>query len=181
VLNSPEVNGKPDLRFAVTLGAMFLLSSLSAVHAQNPVVGVWELQSIVDESPTGQAPQWMGEHPTGLIVYTPNGRISAQFMRDPRPTFSSPAWSADGEQLLPSSQDSEVRSVLAGYYAYFGTYDVDMTAQTIVHHVRGSLRPNEVGIDYTRRYEVSGDILILTVGSPAQGRTRRLTWRRIPE
>ena len=152
-------------RFLIVVAALSILPR--ATFAQTSIVGVWELESIVDTTDYGQPPQWMGAHPTGLIVYAENGQMSVQIMRDPRPTIS-PAypWTPDGQKLLATVADADVRDAFVGYYGYFGTYEVDQVTQTVVHHLRGSLRPNEVGQSYTRRFELSGDTLALIVTYP---------------
>lgn len=50
----------------------------------------------------------------------------------------------------------------------------------MTHHVQASLRPNEVGIEYVRKFELKGDQLILRVALNVgdEARTRVLTWRR---
>ena len=70
----------------------------------------------------------------------------------------------------------------SGYYAYFGTWDVDERAHTVTHHVRASLRSAEVESDYVRPYELSGEQLLLRypVSAPdGERRTRVLIWRRV--
>jgi hypothetical protein len=67
------------------------------------------------------------------------------------------------------------------YYAYFGTWEIDERARTVTHHIRASLRAVEVGADYVRPYEVSGEQLLLrSQAKTASGeeQTRVITWRR---
>jgi hypothetical protein len=108
--------------------------------------------------------------------------MAVQVMRDPRPTFTAGSiWSSDGRELLPGASANEIREAYAGYYAYFGTFDVDERAHAVTHHVRASLRSQEVGLDFVRPYEFSGDQLILRYSVLATGgetRTRVIVWRR---
>ena len=75
------------MRLGTIVACALVVGYSSVAAAQSPVVGVWELQSIVDTASTGKVPQWMGVHPTGLIVYTATGHVTVQIMRDPRPRF----------------------------------------------------------------------------------------------
>jgi Lipocalin-like domain len=125
--------------------------------------------------------EWMGKKPSGMLVYSPDGRMTIQIMRDPRPVVTGPMWSSDGHNLLPSASANEIRDAYSGYYAYFGTWDLDEHAHTVTHHVRASLRSVEVGSDYVRPYELSAGQLRLRypVSAPdGERRTRVLVWRR---
>lgn len=69
----------------------------------------------------------------------------------------------------------------AGYYAYFGAYEIDEKAQTIVHHVQGSLWADELGVSYTQDFALSGDrLLLLTAPHRVDGEVRRnrIVWER---
>ena len=77
------------------------------------------------------------------------------------PHCAGPMWSSDGHNLLPSASANEIRDAYSGYYAYFGTWDIDERAHTVTHHVRASLRSAEVDSDYVRPYELSGEQLLL--------------------
>lgn len=80
--------------------------------------------------------------------------MSVQIMRDP----VAPPPSADPQD---------------GYVAYFGRYEVREREGAVVHRVQGSVRPSEIGAEYTRSVRVSGDRLILGLTA-----TRILTWQR---
>jgi hypothetical protein len=144
------------------------------------LVGVWELVSLQDNRPSGDVLDWMGKKPSGILIYSPDGLMALQIMRDP-PAVAGSMWSSDGRVLLPSASANDIRDALGGYYSYFGTWDVDERAHTVTHHVRASLRSGEVGAHYVRPYELAGEQLVLRypvkrVGS--EGWTRVLVWRR---
>lgn len=145
------------------------------------IMGVWELVSLQDRRPNGDALDWMGKKPSGTLIYSPDGRLSLQIMRDPRPPVAASMWSSDGRVLLPGASPNDIRDAYSGYYAYFGTWEVDERAHTVTHHIRASLRSGEVGANYVRPYEFSGEQLLLRypVGA-ADGETwtRVLIWRR---
>ena len=145
------------------------------------LTGMWELVSLQDHRPNGDVLDWMGKKPTGTLIYSPDGRMSVQIMRDPRPAVAGSLWSRDGRDLLPSASASEIRDAYSGYYAYFGTWEIDERARTVTHHIRGSLRSAEVGADYIRPYEFSGEQLLLRSAvdtASGEKQTRVITWRR---
>jgi hypothetical protein len=59
----------------------------------------------------------MGKKPTGSLVYSPDGRMALQIMRDPPATAGS-MWSAEGRVLLASAPTNDIRDALGGYYAH---------------------------------------------------------------
>jgi hypothetical protein len=80
------------------------------------VVGTWKIISWESLRPNGQIVNiWMGLHPSGLIIYQPNGYMAVQIMADPRPTF------AQNPATTPPPYD-EFRTAFFAYYAYWGTY-----------------------------------------------------------
>jgi lipocalin-like protein len=138
------------------------------------LLGVWQLVSAKDYRPSGAALDWMGNKPSGTIIYTAGGRMAVQFMRDPRATFTGTSmWTSDGRDLLASVTPSEIRDAYTGYYAYFGTYSVDESARTVTHHIQASVRPEEVGRNYVRPFEFTGDQLVFRYPVSAADGERR--------
>ena len=77
---------------------------------------------------------------------------------------------------------SLAKTAFTGFNAYFGTYEVDLAAGLVIHHVQGSLIPNWEGLPQRRRFTLTGDKLILEppeIQAAGQKRTRRLTWQRV--
>jgi len=159
-----------------------LLRGRQSTSKNDKLFGVWDLVSLEDQRPNGQVVYWLGTHPQGTITYTPSGRMAVQFMRDLRPTFAQGnVWTPGGLDLLPTAPVIEIRDALVGYYAYFGTYEVDERTRTVTHHVTASLRSHEVGLNYVRPYELKDDQLVLRYAVPAVGgetRTRIIVWHR---
>jgi Lipocalin-like domain len=124
------------------------------------LAGAYDLASLDAIRPNGEiVTGWLGPKPTGLIVYHSMGTMSVQIMRGPR-------------------DDSQKDS----YYAYFGTYELDVRAGTIIHRVRGSLHSDEVGLEYRQSFTLFEDVLVLTTAKhPVDGEERmnRLVWNRI--
>ena len=141
---------------------------MSAAFAQQKtlkeeVVGTWKAVSWESLRHNGEVLNiWMGLHPTGLLIYQPNGYMSVQFMAEPRPTF------AQNPATSPPPYD-EFRNAFFGYYAYWGTYTINDAGNGVVHNVQGSERPGEVGLKYPRLVSIDGTKLIVTTPSYKAG------------
>ena len=143
------------------------------------VAGTWRLLGVETQWPDGKTDTgWMGDRPTGLLIYDLSGWMSVQMMRDPRPTWA-PGHGPFGLEFLLEECVDGVR----GYYAYFGTYKVVAAENAIEHQVVGSAWPIEVGVTYTRFVMIDGDLLSLkTPPTPlSDGRViiNRLLWHRM--
>lgn len=175
-------------REALSTAAGMLAGASSPAFGQtvaegtHPLHGVWTLLSLEDHQPDGQVVYWLGQGVSGTIVYTPNGRMFVQFLGDPHPRFSAGnVFSPDARALLPTAKGDEIRQAYAGYYAYFGTYDIDEAKHIVTHHVQSSLRPQEIGLNYERPYQLTEDRLVLrypVLTDKGPSNTRIITWRR---
>jgi Lipocalin-like domain len=104
-----------------------------------------------------------GANPKGMIYYGPHGEMAVQIAPDVKRIRAGVAMTAD-----------EALTAVNDYIAYFGTYTVDEAAGTVTHHRHDSLQPGDNG-DLVRRYELSGDLLVLR----APNSTLEVTWERI--
>ncbi|MCI0666351.1 MAG: lipocalin-like domain-containing protein [Acidobacteria bacterium] len=139
------------------------------------LVGSWKL--VVFEGTVGgrQIPR---QERVGLLMYDAAGRMSVQIMPRDRPKFAS--------DTRLQGTDDEIRAAFAGYVAYFGSYEVNEADGVVIHHLEGSIFPNEVGRDNIRYYEFSGDQLTLFVTNMIDGKlapksssTARVVWERV--
>jgi len=139
------------------------------------LVGNWRLVAVETLRDNGEITTvWMGEKPIGLITYQPNGLMSVQIMRDPRPVF--------GSGSRASATPEELKRAFFGYYAYWGTYAVHVADSSVSHQLAASLYPEEVGIVYKRFFKLEGQRLVLTTAPiDYEGRqiVNRLTWERM--
>ncbi|MFP3948074.1 MAG: lipocalin-like domain-containing protein, partial [Longimicrobiales bacterium] len=87
-----------------------------------PFLGAWELKDWRVAEPSGEVTYPYGEDARGQIVYTDEGRMSAHLMRPPD---ESEASDGDEEEGFQS-------------FHYWGTFTVDLDAETVTHHVLGS-------------------------------------------
>jgi hypothetical protein len=148
-----------------TLAADALIAGVAFAQQalKERVVGMWRLLSWESVRSNGEAVNvWMGAHPTGTIMYLPNGYMAVQVLADPRPTF------ADNPATTSSASD-EFRGAYWGYYAYWGTYTVNDAGDGVVHNVLASERPNEVGMKYPRSVSINGAKLVITTASYKAG------------
>jgi hypothetical protein len=139
------------------------------------VVGTWRLVSSEGRSSVGDVSRPYGDGPVGLLLYGPDGYMSATLMRPDRPPFAS------GDRLRGTPE--EVRLASEGFLAYCGTYDLDASKGLIVHHVTAADFPNIVGTDLVRRLVMeNGHLVLETQPVLRAGKTWvfRLTWAPAP-
>jgi hypothetical protein len=82
---------------------------------RDQLVGAWELTSFIERDiKTGVENHPFGKHPLGLILYTPDGYVSAQLQRPERPPFAD-------EDPLHATPD-EYAAAGRSYVAYSGRF-----------------------------------------------------------
>src|SRR4029077_7822907 len=99
-----------------------------------------------------------GEHPLGLILYTPDGYVSAQLQRPERPPFAD-------EDLLHATPD-EYAAAGRSYVAYSGRFFVDERKKSLSHEMAVSFFPNWLGQRQVRLVEVNGERLQFSTARP---------------
>lgn len=150
------------LWFVAALGFGFSPPAENGEDAKR-FVGTWKLVSIE----AAESSALREGHPIGLIYYDAAGNMAVQIM----PDRDRPKWK-QGESPTPE----QAKEAITGYVAYFGTYTVDEKARTVSHHRKGTINAGGVGVDLVRRYELTGDRLILT---PVDTPSTHLTWERV--
>jgi len=140
---------------------------------RSALVGAWHLQSYQALGLDGtDLLEPLGDHPEGIIMYTPDGYMSATMMNPDRPPFSV----SDPHQ----APDDELAAAAGGYMSYAGPFTVD--GDVVAHHVEVSLMPNWIdGVQY-RRAELDDSTLVLRPTEPIRmgGKLRNATlvWQR---
>jgi hypothetical protein len=139
------------------------------------LIGAWRLVSCVEtDVETGEIFLPMGEHPEGLILYTPDGYMSAQLSAPDRRNFES----GDMYQGAPE----EYASAGISYLAYSGPYYVDEARGAVEHEMFVSLFPNWKDQRQLRIVRLEGDELQLSTGEPdlfnGSLKAAAITWRR---
>src|SRR5271155_5682722 len=96
-----------------------------AQRTRSQFVGVWRLVSSESKDKTsGEVRYPYGPKPVGRLTYDAEGRISAQLM-DPGRKKIGGSTSGSSAAAIRGASLEDMREVLAGFTAYFGTYDVD--------------------------------------------------------
>jgi hypothetical protein len=142
-------------------------------EVRGKLLGAWHLVSYTATSTDGEVIHPLGPTPYGLIVYTPQGYMSAQLGRGDRPPMRS--------ARLEDAAADELAQAAAGYVAYGGAFEV-VDSATVEHHVTTSLFPNWIGRSQVRKVSFEGSLLRLGVATPTRlwgaERIAELTWSR---
>ena len=153
--------------------------AVAAAAAEPPaaagIVGSWRLVAFEDVE-NGKTVRHYGDKPLGLFVYTPDGHVSIQIANPANPACVAPGrkLGRDGKPntALPVCNPDEMRALLDGYVAYWGTYTVDAAAGVVVHHVKSDVSGGYAGTDQVRPFRLDGDRLVIGDGK---------TWSRVLE
>ena len=161
-------------RMCVVLWMVCTLAGLGLVAA----VDVTARQDDAGEAVTGQ---FVGNYSlVSFQSFREDGEVVnldyvARIMYDEHGNMSAIGMPRDLPERERNASGERVR---AGF-AYFGTFVVDVDKGTVVHHVLGSpMNPSVVGRDRVRYYELSGDLLKLSIKDENDRVTGTLTWRR---
>jgi hypothetical protein len=125
----------------------FAALALSSHAAERPVlVGVWKLLSYQTEFQDGSPKREMfGEHPTGYIIFTSEGRLMAII---------------EAEGRKAPSTDSERAALLKSLIAYSGKYRVE--GNQWITSVDTAWNPAWDGTDQVRTFQITGNRLMVT-------------------
>jgi hypothetical protein len=140
-------------------------------------IGVWKLVSgVAKHEVTGAVRYPWGEKPVGRLSYDEAGRVFAQLMNPNRRSVGGAA-NRGSASAIESASAEEMREMLTGFNAYFGTFDVDEQSKTVIHHLQSALIPSWVGTDQRRQYEFSGKDELIILNTASQ-EAYRLVWQR---
>ena len=117
------------------------------------LVGAWDLESWSLEYEDGRPSEFpLGLAVRGMLLYTPDGRVSATLMGAGKPAAS---------------------------FAYAGRYDV--RGDAVYHSIEIATDPTLVGVTTTRRIALEGDVLTLSGPDfrAGTGRNQKIVWRRL--
>jgi hypothetical protein len=144
----------------------------SRSQAADLVVGSWRLVSwaeVETESKVVHTP--FGENPTGLITYTPDGRMSLFIIDLKRKPSSS-----------PKPSDAEAVELYRTMIAYSGAYSLE--GNKVTHKIEVSWNQAWTGTNQPRFFEVKDDMLTIKtpqIISPITGKesVSTLVWERV--
>ena len=138
----------------------------------NPFIGTWTLRSTERKSlDTGATTPLWGARPSGTLIYTAEGRMSALVLADDRKAAAS---------AMPT--EAEALSLFKSMVAYAGRYTIEPTR--VIHHVEQSWNQAWTGTDVVRFYKFDGSRLTLTTApapNPRDGKmsVSTLVWERL--
>ena len=138
------------------------------------LIGAWTLESYVSTSADGSDEFYpLGPDARGIIMYTPDGYMSAQLMRTDR---------APVDRNDPNlAHDNDLAAAAGGYLSYAGPFTV-VDEGLIAHHVEVSLLPNWIGGIQYRKARLQDSCLELRPPEPilihGEPRNAKLVWRR---
>jgi hypothetical protein len=147
---------------------------MSAAPSPEAFHGAWSLLAWRIDYADGRPSSYpFGEDATGLLLYTPEGRMSAGISRAGRAGFGGGSVRHAGVEARAAAFDS--------HFHYQGTFGID--GDSIVHTVSESHNPDFVGTRQVRRVKFEGDFLELSADDllpgTSIGRHHVLRWRRV--
>jgi hypothetical protein len=166
---------KISLTITSVIIAATLLSSSPAVWAGEPdLIGVWGLISLwAEDAQTSSVPHPMwGEHPIGLLNYSPGGHMSAVLMAQGRKPMSG----------VTDKRLEEFAQMFTTMSSYAGTYTVQ--GSTVTHHVAVAGDPSWVGKEQVRFVDLDNRTLTVStppILNPSDGKTYKIVavWKRL--
>ena len=136
------------------------------------LVGAWTFADWTIASDDGRISRPFQPNPSGVIVYSADGIMSATIQAGNRHRFSS-----DNIRKQPVAEKA---AAFDGCFHYAGTWSI--YGQSVIHAVSMAVNPNMVGTEQVRRVALDGDVLVLSAEELLEdGRGTRhhaLTWRR---
>lgn len=152
---------------------------------RHQLIGAWELveySAFPSEDPS-QKTYPMTEDVQGVIMYTPNGYMSAQLQIPGQPPFA--------KNDLNGGTKEEYAESGRRYLAYTGPFYLDESQKEPIlqHHMTNSSFPNWLGNTQRRLVKISsdGNDQFLTLGPEGETvvagkkQTSQLVWRRLPD
>ena len=134
-------------KLAILLPLLLLMSLNAWAEDANTIVGTWKLVSTGATTAEGKSvASPMGEHPTGFLTYTTDGRMSLLITHDGRPRLS-------GDRL--DSPIEERANAFSTMVSYAGSYRIE--GNRLIHHVEAASSQNWVGTDLPRTVTFSGN------------------------
>lgn len=119
----------------------------------------------------------MGKEAKGMIIYNPDGFMSAQIMNPDRKNFVK-------EHYIDATPEEYIHES-STYLAYSGPFEVDEEKKTLMHSMYVSLFPSWSGQTQSRTVNFEEGILHLESGKPFVSNgvkvTHKLTWKRVAQ
>jgi hypothetical protein len=106
------------------------------------IVGTWTYASTKYKFPDGKTTDTFGPNAKGMLMFDAAGHVVFINMRSDLPKFASK------DRTKGTSEENQ--AVVAGSFAYFGTYTLNEAERTFTVHYQGTTFPNFDGVDAKR-------------------------------
>lgn len=129
-------------RLILTVAGVALASAqAAAAEDSQQVIGFWKLVSyVVEIQATGQIEPIIGQHPTGYVNFSPEGRVM---------------FILTGEGRKPAKTVEERADLLSTLVAYTGTYRIE--GDRWITKVDVAWNPEWVGTEQARKFKIEGN------------------------
>ena len=127
----------------IAASVVFASAQTSVADDRQQVIGVWKLVSyVVEIQATGQIEPVMGQHPTGYVNFSPEGRVM---------------FILTGEGRKPAKTTEERADLLSTLVAYTGSYWIE--GDKWITKVDVAWNPEWVGTEQARQFKIEGNLL----------------------
>lgn len=134
------------MKLVLTVLGLILATQHGLAADRSPLIGVWKLLSFQSEFQDGRPTRAMyGEHPSGYIILTKEGRMMAVI---------------EGENRKAPSTDADRAELLRSLIAYTGRYRLQENKW--ITTVDAAWNPAWDGTEQVRSYSLVGDRLTVT-------------------
>ncbi len=135
----------------------------SAKGIKEQIVGTWDFVVAEVNAPDGKNSFPFGEHPKGILIFTPDGRFAQIHTASDLPKLAS------NNRLTGTAE--EYAAIMRGSVAIFGTYTVDEAQKTVTYNIVSASFPNFNGEAQLRTIDkLSDDEFVNTNHNVAGGR-----------
>ena len=101
-------------------------------------LGAWRLVSVETIRSNGEMIYpYYGKSPKGILMYDPSGSMSVEIVSDPQPSVPT----ANSRESFLAAFPADKVVAINGYYAYGGTWNIDVSKSMVTQHIVQSLYP----------------------------------------
>jgi Lipocalin-like domain len=126
------------LSLAVAIAFLPVAAIAQPKSIKEQLIGAWTLVAVDGVKADGTHTPIFGPNPNGSLIFTTNGRFSAQLMRSNRTPFAS--------KNRDTGTAEENKTMAQGTLSEFGTYGVNEADKSFSMHIEGDSFPNREGI-----------------------------------
>lgn len=142
------------------------LGSSAQIRAR--LIGTWRAISMREWDANGQLSYPLGKEVNGQLIYTADGRMSANLTRSKMAKFAK-------SDLYDATVEERAKAWL-DYVGYYGRFSIDEKKQAVIHHVEGSWFPNMTGSRQIRYFRLEKERLVLN--ADIEGSKIQVVWEK---